>query len=151
MPTLKEQLSEKIKSSMKSQDKSTLGFARSLHAAIRKKEVDERVDLDDAGVQKVVSTLVKQRQDSIQQFKQGNRMDLVEAEEAELAFLMTFLPAQMSAAEMEAAIDQAISESQAQGPKDMGKVMKVLTPKVQGKADMKQVSQILKAKLEPKA
>src|SRR3954471_179826 len=96
MPTIKEQLSEQMKASMKSGDKDTLAFGRNLHAAVRKKEIDDRVDLDDAGVQKIITSMLKQRQDSIDQFKAGGRMDLVAKEEAEAKFLMTYMPQQMS-------------------------------------------------------
>jgi uncharacterized protein YqeY len=142
--TLKERLSETIKTAMKSGDKSTLTYARNLHAAIRKKEIDDRVDLDDAAVQKTVLTMVKQRQDSIEQFKAGNRNDLVEKEEQELKFLMTYLPQQMGEAEVRQIVADAIKEAGATTAKDMGNVMKVLMPKTQGKADGKLVSQIVK-------
>src|SRR6476469_2655897 len=96
MATIKERLSEGMKAAMKSGDKDTVAFSRNLHAAVRKKEIDDKVDLDDAGVQKIISTAIKQRQDSIEQFKAGNRPDLVAKEETELKFLMSFMPAQMS-------------------------------------------------------
>lgn len=147
MATLKERLSETMKHSMKSGDKDTLGFARNLHAAVRKKEIDDRVDLDDAGVQKIVQTLVKQRQDSLEQFKAGGREDLVAKEQAELKFLQTFLPEQMGEAEIRSIVEWAVAEAKASSPKDMGGVMKLLMPKVQGKADGKLVNQIVKEKL----
>jgi uncharacterized protein YqeY len=147
MATLKERLSDTIKQSMKSGDKDTLGFARNLHAAVRKKEIDDRVDLDDGGIQKIVQTLVKQRQDSIEQFKAGGRDDLVNKEAAELKFLLSYLPAQMEEAEIRSIVDWAVSESKAASAKDMGAVMKLLMPKVQGKADGKLVNQIVKEKL----
>ena len=147
MATIKERLSDGMKASMKSGDKDTLSFSRNLHAAVRKKEIDDRIDLDDAGVLKIISTLVKQRQDSIEQFKLGNRQDLVTKEEAELKFLQGFMPAQMSEAEVRKIVDAAVTEAKASGPKDMGNVMKILMPQVQGKADGKLVSQIVKEKL----
>lgn len=147
MPTLKERLSDQIKASMKSGDKDTLSYARNLHAAIRKKEIDDRVDLDDAAVQKIVTSLVKQRQDSIDQFKKGGREDLVSKEEAEMKFLLSYMPAQMSEAEVRQIVDWAIQEAKATGPKDMGNVMKVLMPKVQGKADGKLVNQLVKERI----
>ena len=147
MATLKERLSEAMKAAMKAQDKDTLAFARNLHSAVRKKEIDERVDLDDGGVQKIASSLIKQRQDSIEQFKAGNRADLVQKEEAELKFLLSFLPTQMSEAEIREVVNWAVTESQAASAKDMGKVMKVLMPKVQGRADGKLVNQIVKERL----
>ena len=147
MATLKERLSETIKTAMKSGDKDTLTYGRSLHAAIRKKEIDDRVDLDEEGIQKIASTLIKQRQDSIEQFKQGDRQDLVVKEEAELKFLMTFMPAQMTEAEVRQIVDWAVNEAKATSPKDMGNVMKVLMPKVQGKADGKLVNQLVRERL----
>lgn len=147
MPSIKEVLSEKMKSSMKSGDKDTLAFVRNLHAAIRKKEIDDRVDLDDAAVLKIISTLVKQRQDSIEQFKQGKREDLVLKEQAELGFLQSFMPEPMGDAEVRKWVDWAINEAKATTPKDMGAVMKVLIPKLQGRADGKLVNQLVKEKL----
>jgi uncharacterized protein YqeY len=145
--TIKEQLSDKIKTSMKSGDKDTLTYARNLHAAVRKKEIDDRIDLDDAGVVKIITSLVKQRQDSIDQFKQGGREDLVAKEEAELKFLQAFLPEQMGEAEIRKLVDWAVTESKAAGPKDMGNVMKLLMPKVQGRADGKLVNQIVRERI----
>ena len=147
MPTIKERISELMKSSMKSGDKDTLAFVRNLHAAIRKKEIDDRVDLDDAAVQKIITSALKQRQDSIEQFKAGNRADLVAKEEAELKFLQGFMPAQMSEAEVRQVVEWAVTESKAESAKDLGNVMKVLMPKVQGKADGKLVNQIVKERL----
>ena len=145
--TIKEKLSEQMKAAMKSGDKDTLGFARNLHAAVRKKEIDDRVDLDDAAVQKIISTSMKQRQDSIDQFKAGGREDLVAKETAELNFLKSFMPAQMDEAEIRKIVDWAVTESKAAGPKDMGAVMKLLMPKVQGKADGKLVNQLVKERI----
>lgn len=147
MPTIKESLSEKMKSSMKSGDKETLAFVRNLHAAVRKKEIDDRVDLDDAGVLKIISSLVKQRQDSIDQFKQGGREDLVAKEEGELKFLQSFMPTQMGEAELRKLVDWAVTEAKAAGPKDMGNVMKLLMPKTQGVADGKLVSQLVRERI----
>jgi len=147
MATLKERLSEQMKTAMKSADKETLAFARNLHAAVRKKEIDDRIDLDDAGFIKIVTTSAKQRQDSIDQFRQGGREDLVAKEEAELKFLQAFLPAQMDEAEVRRLVDWAIAEAKATGPKDLGAVMKVLLPKVQGRADGKWVNQLVREKI----
>ncbi len=147
MATIKEQLSEKMKSSMKSGDKDTLMFVRNLHAAVRKKEIDDRVDLDDAAVQKIISTLLKQRQDSIDQFKAGGREDLVAKETAELNFLLSYMPKQMTEAELREIVAWAVTEAKAAGPKDMGAVMKLLMPKTAGKADGKLLSQLVKEKL----
>jgi hypothetical protein len=147
MATLKERLAEQIKTAMKSGDKSTLTYARSLHAAVRKKEIDDRVDLDDDGFVKIVMSSAKQRQDSIDQFRQGGREDLVKQEEAELKFLQTFLPAQMDESEVRKLVDWAIAEAKATGPKDLGQVMKILLPKVQGRADGKWVNQLVREKI----
>lgn len=147
MATIKESLSEQMKTAMKSGDKDKLAFARNLHSAIRKKEIDDRVDLDDAGVQKIISTSIKQRQDSIEQFKQGGRQDLVEKEEAELKFLQSFMPAQMDEAEVRKLVDWAVTEAKASSAKDMGNVMKLLMPKVQGRADGKLVNQLVRERL----
>ena len=141
---LKARLSETMKSAMKSGDKDTLTFARNLHAAVRKREIDDRKDLDDSGVQKIVVTLLKQRQDSLEQFRKGGREDLAVKEEAEIKFLQTYLPAQVGDAELKTIVQASIQESGAAGPKDMGKLMKVLMPKVQGKADGKRVNEIVK-------
>ena len=147
MATLKERLSEQMKTAMKSADKETLAFARNLHAAVRKKEIDDRIDLDDAGFIKIVTTSAKQRQDSVDQFRQGGREDLVAKEEAELKFLQSFLPAQMDEAEVRRLVDWAIAEAKATGPKDLGAVMKVLLPQVQGRADGKWVNQLVREKI----
>lgn len=144
---LKQRLSEQTKTAMKSGEKETVTYCRSLHSAVRKKEIDDRVDLDDAGVIKIVSSLVKQRQDSIEQFKQGGREDLVAKEEAELKFLQTYLPAQMEEAELRELINWAITETKATTQKEMGAVMKLLLPKVQGRADGKWVNQLIREKL----
>lgn len=148
MATIKERLSDMMKSSMKSGDKTTLAFVRNLHAAVRKKEIDDRIDLDDAGVLKIISSLGKQRQDSIEQFKQGGREDLVLKEQAELQFLQSFMPAQMEESEIRSLVDWAVAEAKAAGPKDMGNVMKLLLPKVQGKADGKLVNQFVREKID---
>lgn len=146
-PTLKERLSQSIKEAMKAGEKDRLTYARNLHAAIRKKEIDDRVDLDDAGVVKIASSLVKQRQDSIAQFKQGGREDLVAKEEAELQFLQSYMPSQMGEDEVRAIVEWAVAEAKATTPKDMGAVMKLLVPKTQGRADGKLVNQIVREKL----
>lgn len=146
--SIKQKNSDLMKASMKSGDKDTLAFVRNLHAAIRKKEIDDRVDLDDAGVLKIIASLVKQRQDSIEQYKAGNREDLVTKEEAELKFLKSYMPEQMGEDEIRKLVDWAVTESKAASAKEMGKVMALLMPKVQGKADGKLVNQIVKERLE---
>lgn len=145
--SIKAKLSEMMKASMKSGDKDTLLYTRTLHAAIRKKEIDDRTDLDDAGIQKIIGTLLKQRQDSIEQFRNGGREDLATKEEAEAKFLKTFLPEQMSEEEVKKIVDWAVTESGATSAKEMGKVMGLLMPKVQGRADGKLVNQLVRARL----
>jgi uncharacterized protein YqeY len=147
MATIKERLSDLMKSSMKSGDKETLAFVRNLHAVVRKKEIDDKVDLDDAGVLKIISSSLKQRQDSVEQFKSGGREDLVAKEEAEIKFLKSFMPEQMGEDEIRKLVDWAVTESKAASIKDLGNVMKVLMPKTQGKADGKLVNQIVKERL----
>lgn len=147
MATIKERLSESMKSALKAGDKDTLAFARNLHNIVRKKEIDDRVDLDDAGVQKLIATAMKQRQESIDSFRKGNRPDLVAREEAELKFLLAYMPEQLGEAEVRKLVDWAVAEAKASSPKDMGNVMKLLMPKVQGRADGKLVSQLVKERL----
>lgn len=147
--SIKSKVSELMKSSLKSGDKDTLAYARNLHNAVRKKEIDQRVDLDDAEILKIITTLTKQRQESIDQFQKGGRTDLVEKEEAELKFLRQFMPEQMSEAELRRLVNEAVLEAKASSPKEMGNVMKILLPKVQGRADGKLVSQLVREKLSP--
>ncbi len=156
MATIKETLSETMKAAMKGgpTQKDKLAFCRNLHAAVRKREIDDRIDLDDAGVLKIISSLVKQRQDSIDQFRKGGREDLVVKEEAELQFLQAFLPAQMSEAEVQQIVEWAVGEAKATnpalgalGPKDMGTVMKLVVPKIQGRADGKLVNQLVRDRI----
>jgi len=147
MATIKAQVADQMKAAMKSGDRDTVTFCRNLTAVIRKKEIDDKIELDDPATHKIIQSLVKQRQDSIEQFKQGGREDLVAKEEAELKFLMSYLPAQMSADEIRKIVDWAVTESKASSPKDMGNVMKLLMPKVQGKADGKLVNQLVKERL----
>lgn len=147
MSNIKERISGDMKEAMKSGDKAKLNAIRMLHAAVRKKEIDDRVELDDVAVIKVITTLVKQRQDSIEQFQAGNRLDLVEKETAELKLLQGYLPQQMSQEELVKIVEGAIQEASAKTQKDMGAVMKVLMPKVAGKADGKLVNQLVRERL----
>ncbi len=144
---LKARLSDTMKTAMKSGNKDELAFARNFHAVIRKREIDEKKDLDDAEVQKVAATLIKQRQDSIDQFKKGGREDLVAREEAELKFLQSFLPQQMGDDELKKLVQASIAEAAAATQKDIGKVMKVLLPKIQGRADGKRVNEMVRSLL----
>ncbi len=147
MPSIKEINQEAMKTAMKSGDKATLQFSRNLHAAIRKREIDDRKDLDEGEILKLISTLLKQREESITQFRTGGREDLAAAEEAEANYLRKFMPAQLTADELKPLVAAAVTESGAKDAKDLGKVMKVLLPKVQGKADGKLVNQLVREAL----
>jgi uncharacterized protein YqeY len=136
-----------MKAAMRAKDAPRLVAIRMLTAAVKQREVDERIVLTDADVLGLVDKLIKQRKDSISQFRAANRLDLVEKEEAELAVLSVYLPAQMSESEVDAEIRAAVEASGAKGPQDMGKVMAILKPKLAGKADMSQVSGRVKAAL----
>ena len=145
--SLKTQILEDIKAAMKAKEAARLGTLRLLSAAMKQKEVDERVELDDAAVLAIVEKLIKQRKDSISQFQAAGRDDLVAAEQVELVVLQAYLPEQLSPAEVEAAVLAAIAESGASSAKDMGKVMGLLKPRLAGRADMGQVSALIKARL----
>jgi uncharacterized protein YqeY len=133
---------------MKAGEKDRLATIRLINAALKQKEVDERIELDDAAVLAVLEKMVKQRKDSITQYEGAGRDDLAAVEKAEMAIIQAYLPAQLSEAEIDAAIQAAIAEANAgAGPAAMGKVMGVLKPKLAGKADMGLVSQRLKAAL----
>lgn len=144
---IKDRIKADTITAMKAQEKERLGTIRFLSAAIKKVEVDTRKDLDDAAVIGIVSNLVKQRRDSIEQFKSGGRADLVAKEEAELAILQGYLPAQLSSEELEKIVVEAIQKSGAKSPREMGLVMKVLMPMVAGKAEGSAVSEMVKKKL----
>jgi hypothetical protein len=146
-PTLKDRITEDMKSAMRAKDAPRLSAIRLLQAAIKQKEVDERITVDDAAVMGIVERLIKQRKDSIEQFAKAGRNDLVEKERAELDLLTGYLPQQMSDAELEAAVTAAIAESGAVGPQGMGKVMAVLKPRIAGRADMGKASAIVKQRL----
>ena len=145
--SIKAQIDKDMVAAAKAKDKGWLSALRLIKAAIHNREIDAHRELNDAELLQVFSSLVKQRQDSIEQFKKGNRQDLVDKEEAELKVIKGFMPEQMSGEEIEAEISKAISESGAAGIKDMGKVMKVLVPRVTGKADGKLVSELVKKRL----
>jgi uncharacterized protein len=145
--SLKQRLTDDMKAAMKGGDKDTLGVIRLINAAIKQREVDERIELDDAGVIAVLEKAVKQRKDSISQFEAANREDLAAIERAEMVVIERYLPEKMGEAEVLAAIDAAIAESGATGPADMGKLMGVLKPKLAGQADMGQVSALVKQRL----
>jgi uncharacterized protein YqeY len=145
--SLKARIQEDVKTAMKAREAARLSTLRMLTAAMKQKEVDERIELDDAAVLAIVEKLIKQRKDSISQFAKAGRQDLVDAETAELAVLSAYLPAQLSEAEILVAIDAAIAASGASNPKDMGKVMALIKPQLAGKGDMGKVSALIKAKL----
>jgi uncharacterized protein len=144
---IKSTLQEDIKTAMRAKDGDKLTTLRLVTAAIKQKEVDDRVELDDAGVLAILEKMVKQRKDSISQFQAGGRQDLVEKEQAELTIIAAYMPEQLSEAEVAKAVDAAVAQTGAAGPQDMGKVMAILKPSLAGKADMGLVSQLLKARL----
>jgi hypothetical protein len=150
--SLKLRITDDMKAAMRAREPARLGTIRLLLAAIKQKEVDERIELDDAAlgdpiIGSIVEKLIKQRKDSISQFQAAGRDDLVTAEQAELVVLQAYLPEQLSAAEVEAAVVAAIAESGAASARDMGKVMGLLKPRLAGRADMGQVSALIKARL----
>ena len=146
-PTLKIRIQDDVKDAMRSKDKERLGTLRLITAAIKQKEVDERIEMDDAAVIAVLEKMVKQRKDSISQYGQAGRDDLVAKEQTELDLIQTYLPEQLSDAEIETVVNKAIADTGASDMKDMGKVMAAVKPQVQGKADMGLVSKIIKTKL----
>ena len=145
--TLKERITEDMKTAMRSGEKDRLAVIRLLQAAIKQREVDERITLDDAQITSVLEKMIKQRKESIVAFEKGARADLVAKETAEIAVLQPYLPAQLSDAELDAIIADAISSTGAASIKDMGKVMGVVKTRAAGKADMGAVGARIKAKL----
>lgn len=145
--SLKEQITEDMKAAMRAKDSGRLATIRLLTAAIKQKEVDERIDVSDEQVLAIIEKMIKQRKDSISQFEAGARPDLADIEKAELVVLNTYMPAQMSEAEVQAEVTAAVAAVGAAGPQDMGKVMGVLKPKLTGRADMTAVSAMVKAAL----
>ncbi len=147
MPSLKERITDDMKAAMRSGEKERLGVIRMITAAIKQREVDERITLDDAQVLTVLEKMVKQRKESVVQFQAGNRTDLVDRENAEIALLQGYLPKQLSELELDALIGEAIAAVGATTIKDMGKVMGIIKGKAQGQADMAVVGAKIKAKL----
>lgn len=145
--TLKERISEDMKAAMRARETARLGTIRLLLAAIKQKEVDERVELDDAGVLAVVEKLLKQRRDSIVQYEAAKREDLAAAERAEAELLAAYMPAQLSAEEIAAEVAAVVAATGAAGPADMGRVMAAVKAKLAGRADMGEVSKQVKAAL----
>ncbi|MGH8454558.1 MAG: GatB/YqeY domain-containing protein [Nevskiales bacterium] len=145
--SLKDQILNDMKAAMRSGDKTRLGVIRLIASAIKQREVDERITLDDSAVIAILEKMIKQRRDSVSQFQAGGRPELADVETAEIVILQGYLPAALSEAEIDAIIDSAVTESGASSVKDMGKVMGLVKPKVQGRADMGAVSGKIKAKL----
>ena len=147
MSELKTRIINDMKLAMKAKDKDALKAVRMIVGAIKQREVDERIELDDAQVLAVIQKMVKQRKDSISQFKDAGRNDLVEIEEAELVIINNYMPAQLSEAEIATAVDKAIADSGASSMQDMGKLMGVLKGQLDGKADMGDISALIRSKL----
>ena len=147
MSQLKKRITDDMKSAMKAKDKQALKAVRMILGAIKQKEVDDRIELDDAQVMAVIQKMVKQRKDSISQFSDAGRTDLVEVEEAELVIINSYMPEQLSDVEVAAAVDKAITDSGAVSMKDMGKLMGMLKGQLDGKTDMGLVSRLIKDKL----
>ncbi len=145
--SLKQRIDDEIKAAMRAKDKDRLGTLRLVAAAIKQREVDERITLDDVQVLAVLDKMIKQRRDSIEQYRKAAREDLAQREEAEVLVIQAFMPAALSDAEIDALVAAAVTESGAASIKDMGKAMALLRPKVQGRADMGVVSAKLKARL----
>jgi len=147
MTTLKERINEDMKAAMRAKDSDRLGTIRLLTAAIKQKEVDERITVDDAAVVAIVDKLIKQRKDSIEAFEKASRQDLVDKEAAELTVLQAYLPQRLSADEVQAEVRALVAELGAAGPGDMGKVMGAAKARFAGRAEMGQVSAAVKAAL----
>ncbi len=145
--TLRERITEDMKTAMRAGDKDRLGLIRMLQAAIKQREVDERIQLDDAQTLSVIEKMIKQRKESVAQFQSGGREDLVAKENAEIAVLQGYLPAQLSEAELDAIVKDAIASTGAASVKDMGKVMAIVKQKAAGRADMGAVGARIKAAL----
>jgi len=144
---LREQLNEDMKAAMKARDPERLGALRLALAAVKQREIDERVTLDDAGVIAVIEKMIKQRKDSIAQYEKAARQDLADKEKFEISVIETYLPQQLSQGEIEAIVAEAVNATGAKSPQDMGKVMGVVKPKLAGRADMGRVSALVKARL----
>ena len=145
--SLKERITEDMKSALRARETARLSALRLLLAALKQREVDERKTLSDAEVVAVIEKMLKQRRDSIEQYEAGQRQDLADVEKFEVSVLQTYMPQALSEAELQAAVAQAVADSGAKGPQDMGKVMAVLKPKVAGRADMGALSGLVKKKL----
>ena len=147
--SLKDQITDDMKAAMRAKDAVKLGTIRLITAAMKQKEVDERVELTDTLVLAIIEKMIKQRKDSIQQFEAGGRQDLADIEKTELTVLVAYMPASLSDAEITSEVTAAIASSGATGPQDMGKVMANVKPKLAGRADMTVVSALVKKALAP--
>ncbi|NHA14045.1 GatB/YqeY domain-containing protein [Thioalkalivibrio sp. XN279] len=145
--SVKNQLREDMKQAMRSGDKARLGVVRMALAAIQQREVDERIELDDAGVLGVIEKMIKQRRESVEQYRAGGRQDLVDKESAEIELLSAYLPEPLDAAELAALVDEVVAATGATSMKDMGKVMAELRHRAQGRADMAALSAQVKSRL----
>ena len=145
--SLKQQITEDMKAAMRAKETARLRAIRLLLAAMKQREVDERIELSDADIVNIIEKMLKQRRDSISQYKAANRQDLVDVEEFEVTVLQGYMPQQLSEAEITSAVAEAIAATGATGPQDMGKVMGVVKPKLAGRADMGKVSGLIKAQL----
>jgi uncharacterized protein YqeY len=146
---LREQITEDMKTAMRAKEAGKLGTIRLLLAEIKRKEVDERIEVSDTQTLAIIEKMIKQRKDSISQFEAGGRADLADIEKAELAVLGAYMPAGLSEQEVAAAVADAVAASGATGPQDMGKVMAIVKPKLAGRADMTVVSALVKKALTP--
>ena len=147
--TLKDRITEDMKAAMRARETARLGAIRLLLAAIKQKEVDERIELDDSAVIAVIDKMLKQRRDSISQYESAGRQDLADAEKFEASLLSDYMPSGLSSEEVDAAVNLAIAETNATAPGDMGKVMGVLKTRLAGRADMTEVSKRVKGVLAP--
>ncbi len=145
--SLKQQINDDMKATMRAKETARLGAIRLLLAAMKQREVDERIELTDADVVAIIEKMLKQRRDSISQYEAAGRQDLADVEKFEMTVLQAYMPQQLSEAEIVAAIAEAIAATGAAGPQDMGKVMGVVKPKLAGRADMGKVSGLIKAQL----
>jgi uncharacterized protein YqeY len=145
--SLKMRINDDMKAAMRSRETARLGAIRLLMAAMKQREVDERIELDDASIVAIIDKMLKQRRDSIEQYEKAARQDLVDAEKFEVAVLSAYMPQALTAEEVAVAVARAVVSSGASGPQDMGKVMAALKPQLAGRADMGEVSKLVKAKL----
>jgi hypothetical protein len=145
--SLKQQITDDMKAAMRAKDAARLGAVRLLLAAMKQREVDERIELSDTDVVSIIEKMLKQRRDSISQYEAANRHDLADVEKFEVTILQAYMPQQLSEAEIAAVIGAVIAETGASGPQDMGKVMGAVKPKLAGRADMGKVSGLIKAQL----